>query len=301
MVKRNGERHDENTFHNLDKRTRSTGGTTTSTTGRIAASATVNQQHHHHHRSLSSMDERKNGETNDVPRSDGQPPTAVVPQHPHPYHHPNDDHAPHHHVHPYYHHHQDQHQEAYYHAQLYLQHSYPAQVPPEEETTSSIDHRHPAPPPQFFVPAASIRDDDDHDDIVDKNICNDPNPKSRTISDTVKSNSNSNSNNSKDIEITYKNRNSDGLDEVDMNRKDDIDTTSKDINEEKADIDPDENLDPNNIDRATSQDYYFDSYAHHAIHEEMLKDEVRTKTYEMAICQNKHLFQDKVSRFIFVQ
>jgi hypothetical protein len=44
----------------------------------------------------------------------------------------------------------------------------------------------------------------------------------------------------------------------------------------------------------TSKDYYFDSYAHHAIHEEMLKDEVRTKTYEMAIMENKHLFQDKV-------
>lgn len=44
----------------------------------------------------------------------------------------------------------------------------------------------------------------------------------------------------------------------------------------------------------TSKDYYFDSYAHHAIHEEMLKDEVRTKTYEMAIMQNKHLFQDKI-------
>lgn len=44
----------------------------------------------------------------------------------------------------------------------------------------------------------------------------------------------------------------------------------------------------------TSKDYYFDSYAHHAIHEEMLKDEVRTRTYQMAIMQNKHLFQDKV-------
>lgn len=44
----------------------------------------------------------------------------------------------------------------------------------------------------------------------------------------------------------------------------------------------------------TSKDYYFDSYAHHAIHEEMLKDEVRTKTYQMAIMENKHLFQDKV-------
>ena len=44
----------------------------------------------------------------------------------------------------------------------------------------------------------------------------------------------------------------------------------------------------------TSKDYYFDSYAHHAIHEEMLKDEVRTRTYEMAIKNNEHLFRDKV-------
>ena len=44
----------------------------------------------------------------------------------------------------------------------------------------------------------------------------------------------------------------------------------------------------------TSKDYYFDSYAHHAIHEEMLKDEVRTRTYEMAIKHNAHLFRDKV-------
>lgn len=29
----------------------------------------------------------------------------------------------------------------------------------------------------------------------------------------------------------------------------------------------------------TSKDYYFDSYAHFGIHEEMLKDEVRTCTY----------------------
>jgi len=44
----------------------------------------------------------------------------------------------------------------------------------------------------------------------------------------------------------------------------------------------------------TSKDYYFDSYSHHSIHEEMLKDEVRTKTYQMAILQNKHLFHDKI-------
>ena len=47
-------------------------------------------------------------------------------------------------------------------------------------------------------------------------------------------------------------------------------------------------------DGRTSKDYYFDSYSHHAIHEEMLKDEVRTRTYEMAIKQNPHLFEGKV-------
>jgi type I protein arginine methyltransferase len=33
----------------------------------------------------------------------------------------------------------------------------------------------------------------------------------------------------------------------------------------------------------TSVDYYFDSYSHFGIHEEMLKDEVRTKSYMHAI------------------
>lgn len=44
----------------------------------------------------------------------------------------------------------------------------------------------------------------------------------------------------------------------------------------------------------TSADYYFDSYAHFGIHEEMLKDEVRTKSYMNAIEKNKHLFAGKV-------
>jgi len=52
-----------------------------------------------------------------------------------------------------------------------------------------------------------------------------------------------------------------------------------------------------NVEDRTSKDYYFDSYAHHAIHEEMLKDHVRTSTYQMAIVENKHLFQDKVRIF----
>ncbi|XP_072916072.1 protein arginine N-methyltransferase 1-B-like [Hemitrygon akajei] len=44
----------------------------------------------------------------------------------------------------------------------------------------------------------------------------------------------------------------------------------------------------------TSKDYYFDSYAHFGIHEEMLKDEVRTLTYRDSMYHNKHLFKDKI-------
>lgn len=44
----------------------------------------------------------------------------------------------------------------------------------------------------------------------------------------------------------------------------------------------------------TSADYYFDSYSHFGIHEEMLKDEVRTKTYMRSIVNNPHLFKGKV-------
>ena len=47
-------------------------------------------------------------------------------------------------------------------------------------------------------------------------------------------------------------------------------------------------------DELTSKDYYFDSYAHFGIHEEMLKDSVRTNTYKSAIYHNKHLFRDKI-------
>ncbi|KAL1461910.1 hypothetical protein WDU94_013772, partial [Cyamophila willieti] len=44
----------------------------------------------------------------------------------------------------------------------------------------------------------------------------------------------------------------------------------------------------------TSRDYYFDSYAHFGIHEEMLKDEVRTMTYRNSMYHNKHLFKGKI-------
>lgn len=52
-------------------------------------------------------------------------------------------------------------------------------------------------------------------------------------------------------------------------------------------------------DEMTSRDYYFDSYAHFGIHEEMLKDEVRTLTYRNAMYHNKHLFKGKVQAFFF--
>lgn len=45
---------------------------------------------------------------------------------------------------------------------------------------------------------------------------------------------------------------------------------------------------------ATSANYYFDSYSHFGIHEEMLKDEVRTKSYRNVIYQNRHIFHDKI-------
>lgn len=45
------------------------------------------------------------------------------------------------------------------------------------------------------------------------------------------------------------------------------------------------------VDEMTSKDYYFDSYAHFGIHEEMLKDEIRTMTYKNSMQYNKHLFR----------
>ncbi|KAI0675263.1 S-adenosyl-L-methionine-dependent methyltransferase [Trametes maxima] len=47
-------------------------------------------------------------------------------------------------------------------------------------------------------------------------------------------------------------------------------------------------------DNMTSKDYYADSYAHFGIHEEMLKDTVRTGSYRNAIVNNPHLFKDKL-------
>jgi type I protein arginine methyltransferase len=44
----------------------------------------------------------------------------------------------------------------------------------------------------------------------------------------------------------------------------------------------------------SSSDYYFNSYAHFSIHEEMIKDKVRTGCYRLAMLSNPHLFQNKV-------
>jgi len=41
-------------------------------------------------------------------------------------------------------------------------------------------------------------------------------------------------------------------------------------------------------------DYYFDSYNHYGIHESMLKDQHRTKSYMDAMYRNPHLFKNKV-------
>ncbi len=58
------------------------------------------------------------------------------------------------------------------------------------------------------------------------------------------------------------------------------------------DSEPQATSDPSSVD--LDSDGYFHSYSHHSIHEEMLKDEVRTETYRMFIERNPELFKDKV-------
>ena len=73
-------------------------------------------------------------------------------------------------------------------------------------------------------------------------------------------------------------------------------TARLDNNSSSSSNDNNDNINNSNDDDddRTSKDYYFDSYSHHGIHEEMLKDEVRTKTYQLAIQNNKHLFENKI-------
>lgn len=42
------------------------------------------------------------------------------------------------------------------------------------------------------------------------------------------------------------------------------------------------------------EDPYFSSYSHFGIHEEMIKDTVRTESYMNAIIENPHLFTGKI-------
>lgn len=63
-------------------------------------------------------------------------------------------------------------------------------------------------------------------------------------------------------------------------RKMDVSNSSNDVSK----------VDTNDM---TSKDYYADSYAHFGIHEEMLKDTVRTGSYRSAIVDNGHLFKGK--------
>jgi SAM-dependent methyltransferase len=49
-----------------------------------------------------------------------------------------------------------------------------------------------------------------------------------------------------------------------------------------------------NLDYKNEKDSYFGSYSHFYIHEEMIKDSVRTGSYRAAIENNKDAFKDKV-------
>ncbi|RXW25017.1 hypothetical protein EST38_g787 [Candolleomyces aberdarensis] len=66
----------------------------------------------------------------------------------------------------------------------------------------------------------------------------------------------------------------------------DIDTDSAGPSSQDQNVNPD-------FHDMTSRDYYADSYAHFGIHEEMLKDKVRTGSYRSAIVNNPHLFKGK--------
>lgn len=86
----------------------------------------------------------------------------------------------------------------------------------------------------------------------------------------------------------------------DQNKRSYIET--KNYHSSKSDSDTEEKKTPKKKNKdglddttvKTSKDYYFDSYSHYGIHEEMLKDRVRTETYRSAILENPQLFENKV-------
>ncbi|RAL37138.1 hypothetical protein DM860_004060 [Cuscuta australis] len=71
-------------------------------------------------------------------------------------------------------------------------------------------------------------------------------------------------------------------------------SSNLEVEEDAAMCEPSAGEDSMVADDHTSADYYFDSYSHFGIHEEMLKDVVRTKTYQNVIYKNSFLFKDKV-------
>merc|ERR1711973_857492 len=73
-----------------------------------------------------------------------------------------------------------------------------------------------------------------------------------------------------------------------------MDTTQAPVEDSSKSPTTADSADSKDKESMTSRDYYFDSYAHFGIHEEMLKDEVRTLTYRNSMWHNKHLFKGKV-------
>ena len=51
---------------------------------------------------------------------------------------------------------------------------------------------------------------------------------------------------------------------------------------------------PGHSDMENKKDYYFNSYSSYYIHEQMLKDKIRTGTYQDAIMKNPDVFKDKI-------
>ena len=51
---------------------------------------------------------------------------------------------------------------------------------------------------------------------------------------------------------------------------------------------------PGHSDMENKKDYYFNSYSSYYIHEQMLKDKIRTGTYQEAILKNPDVFKDKI-------
>ena len=51
---------------------------------------------------------------------------------------------------------------------------------------------------------------------------------------------------------------------------------------------------PGHSDMENKKDYYFNSYSSYYIHEQMLKDRIRTGTYQDAIMKNPDIFKDKI-------